>query len=121
MKTLDPESQARVLSASIMKRTICDQRKTNHPASGINIVGEWCTTGNPDNKRLLLVDDGDVDDEDRIVIFATDEGLQNLSKSSEWYMDSNFALSPKGFMQLYVIKIQIYGIFVTDCRLLLAH
>ncbi|KAF0759632.1 DDE 3 domain-containing protein [Aphis craccivora] len=85
VETLDPESQAKV--PSIMKRTILNQRKTNHPASETNIVREWCTTGNPDNKRLLLVDDGDDDDEDRIVIFASDEGLQNLSKSSEWYMD----------------------------------
>lgn len=36
--------------------------------------GEWCTIRNPDNKILLLVDDGD---EDRIVIFATDEGIEN--------------------------------------------
>ncbi|KAL4126375.1 hypothetical protein QTP88_010597 [Uroleucon formosanum] len=58
-----------------------------------------CTTGNPDNKRLLLVDDADEDN--RLVIFVTNEGLQNISKSNEWYMDGNFALSPKGFMQLY--------------------
>jgi hypothetical protein len=67
-ETLTPEP--------IMKRTIRNQRKTKHPASETNIEEEWCKTGNPDNKRLLLIDDGD---EDRLVIFATDEGLQNLS------------------------------------------
>ena len=116
VKNLDPQSQARIPPEPIMKRTIRNQRKTEHPASGTSIEGEWCTTGNPDNKRLLLVDDGD---EDRLVIFATDEGLQNLSKSNEWYMDGNFALSPKGFMQLYVIRVQINGIFVTAVYCLL--
>jgi hypothetical protein len=116
VKTLDPQSQARVPPEPIMKRTIRNQRKTKHPASETNIEGEWCTTGNPDNKRLLLVDDGD---EDRLVIFATNERLQNLSKCNEWYMDGNFALSLKGFMQLYVIRIQINGIFVTAVYCLL--
>jgi len=53
-----------------MKRTIRNRRKTKHPVSGTYIVGEWCTTGNLDNKRLLLVGDGD---ENRLVIFAIDE------------------------------------------------
>jgi len=39
VKTLDPESQARVPPEPIMKRTIRNQRKTNHPVSGTNIVG----------------------------------------------------------------------------------
>lgn len=42
----------------------------------MEVQGEWCTTGDTDNKRLLLVDDDG--DEEQIFIFATDEGLQNL-------------------------------------------
>jgi len=34
-------------------------------------------------------------------------------------MDGNFVLSPKDFMQLYVIRIQINGIFVTAVYCLL--
>jgi len=106
------QAQARVQPECTMKRTLRNQRKTNHPACGTNIEGEWCTTGNPDNKRLLLVDDGD---KDRIIIFATDDGLHHLSKANEWYMDGNFTLSPKEFMQLYVIRIKPNknGMFLT--------
>jgi len=60
-------------------------------------VGEWCTTGNPDNKRLLLVDDGD---EDRLVIFATDEGLQNLSNYDIYIL----FIKNRRFMQSYKIN-----------------
>jgi len=53
---------------------------------------------------------------DRMVIFATDEGLQHLSNSSSWYMDENFglALAPKDFLQLYVVRVKIQKIFITS-------
>jgi len=53
--------------------------------------------GEPHNKTFLLFDDG-VNEEDRMVIFATDEGLQHLSNSSSWYIDGNFGLAPKDFI-----------------------
>jgi len=58
---------------------------------------------NSDGHRFLLYDSRIVDEngkcnaDERIVIFATDEGLLlllNLAKSSTWMMDGNFALAP---------------------------
>ena len=43
----------------------------------------------------------------RIVIFASEECLQLLSRSKTWYMDGNFKMSPKLFMQLYVIRVPL--------------
>ncbi|KAF0747980.1 MULE domain-containing protein, partial [Aphis craccivora] len=53
---------------------------------------EWCTTGGPHNKRFLLFDNG----------------LQHLSYSKIWYMNGNFGLVPKDFLQQYVVRRQLY-------------
>jgi len=39
-----------------------------------------------------------------ILIFSTVKGMNNLSKSSTWYLDGNFSLAPTLFLQLYVIR-----------------
>lgn len=56
------------------------------PANETNLKVKWCIVGNPDNKRLLLIDDGD---EEIIVIFA-DEVIENAC--TQWYIDRNFTL-----------------------------
>jgi len=66
----------------------------------------------------LLYDNGSNSD-DRITIFATDDGLKLLSEAEEWFMDGNFALSPTEFQQLYVIRIQVKTIFITPVFCLL--
>lgn len=66
----------------------------------------------------MLYDNGSNSDE-RITIFATDDGLQLLSEAEEWFMDGNFALSPIEFQQLYVIRIQVKSIFITPVFCLL--
>ena len=41
-----------------------------------------------------------------MLLFATDEFLQHLATSIEWYMGGNFKLAPRLFMQLYVIRMK---------------
>lgn len=62
-----------------------------------------------------------MNEEDRMVIFATDEGLQHLSNSSSWYMDGNFGLAPKDFLQLYVVRVKIQKTFITSIYCLLKN
>lgn len=75
------------------------------------MIATW--TINSDGHRFLLYDNGIVDEngkcnaDERIVIFATDEVLLNLAKSSTWMMDGNFALAPVIFQQLYVIRVKV--------------
>jgi len=45
--------------------------------------------------------------------------MNNLSKFSTWYLDSNFSLAPKLFLQLYVIRVEVDGIFITALYCLL--
>ncbi len=54
-------------------------------------------------------------------MFATHEGLVNLTSSLKWYMDGNFALAPKLFTQLYVIRVEINKSFTTAVYVLLQN
>lgn len=49
----------------------------------------------------------------KILIFGTIDGLINLSKCSTWYLDSNYSLVHKLFLQLYVIRVEINGMFIS--------
>jgi len=76
------------------------------------IIGEWCTTGEPDSHRFLLHDNG-TDSDERIIVFSTDACLHHLSVVDTWYMKGNFALVPPQFQQLYVIGGKINKVFIT--------
>ncbi|KAF0692792.1 Uncharacterized protein FWK35_00035561, partial [Aphis craccivora] len=52
---LDDKSQ--MPPENIVKRTLRNQRTKNNPLDSDEIVDEWCTTGEPHNKRFLLFDD----------------------------------------------------------------
>lgn len=90
------------------------------------IVGEWKTTGTLDNdgnnagERFLLADNG-LDAECRIIIFASDDMLNILGNASEWWMDGNFKLAPKGFLQLYVIRACLDEVLVTTTFILMQN
>ena len=68
----------------------------------INLQQPWKTTGGQHQVPFLFHDTGPQDPE-RMLVFATNECLQRLATSTEWYMDGNFKLAPRLFMQLYVI------------------
>jgi len=59
-------------------------------------IGEWAFIN---DDRLLLRDNGPGASE-RLVMFATDDHLKLLTESDTWYLDGNFGLSPKCFLQL---------------------
>lgn len=108
----------------LVKRTLRNKKKSNHPIlsdlSQLNLADEWSTTGEPNHQRFLLYDNKNESDE-RIIIFATDECLRYLAESDEWYMDGNFTLAPTFFQQLYVIRVQVRGIFITAVFCLLQN
>jgi len=83
-------------------------------------LDEWRTTGEPNHERFLLYDNNNESNE-RIIIFATDECLRYLAEADEWYMDGNFTLAPTFFQQLYVIRVQVRGIFITTIFCLLQN
>ena len=42
-------------------------------------------------------------EDDRILIFTSDEQIESLSKSEIWYSDASYKVAPKSYMQLLTI------------------
>ena len=51
-------------------------------------------------ERFLLFDTG-VGDVNRMLVFATDDGIDMLANSSKWFGDGTFKLCPQIFPQIY--------------------
>jgi hypothetical protein len=54
------------------------------------------------SSRFLLFDTGDKPN--RMIAFASDIGLEILSKSNQWHVDGTFMACPKIFDQFYTIQ-----------------
>ena len=90
-----------------------------NPANGANVselpleYQRTCT-----NEQFLIFDGGQGDAE-RIFIFVTNQSLQLLSLSQNWFGDGTFKACPQIFFQIYTIHAQIDGyIFPCICALL---
>ena len=53
-------------------------------------------------EQFLIFDSG-VGDNERILIFATQQGIHFLFNNSHWFMDETFKLCPEIFYQIYTI------------------
>lgn len=84
------------------------------PATAADVVvsGPWTTTGGPQPQPFLICDSG-ATPADRMFVFAAPEQLRHLATADTWYMDGNFAMSPRIFTQLYVIRAALGDSAVT--------
>ncbi|XP_037503109.2 multidrug resistance protein mrp-7, partial [Rhipicephalus sanguineus] len=57
-------------------------------------------------ERFLRYDTGP-ETENRLLVFASATCLKLLAESSTWFMDGNFDLAPKGFLQLYFVLVPL--------------
>ena len=62
------------------------------------------------NGDLFLVYDSGAGDEERILVFASQDALQFLADSEHWYADGTFKVCPEIFFQLYIL----YMVSVTE-------
>jgi len=60
----------------------------------LTIKDEWALYK---NERFFSYDNK-LNSDDRIIIFALDEGLKYLTDAHTWYCDGNFSLSPENFL-----------------------
>jgi hypothetical protein len=91
-----------------IKRQIQRSRQTGRPKDPnsleeLIIPEEWTTTGEESKKPFLIYDNGH-EEQNRIIIFSTQECMQLLSKSNIWFMDGTFSSAPVLFHQLFVIR-----------------
>ncbi|CAM1319229.1 Uncharacterised protein g7146 [Pycnogonum litorale] len=81
-----------------VKRNILRQLQANRPKEPaslqeLRVENEWTTTGVQDQLPFLIHDSG-VDARNRIVAFATEDGLRHLAGSDTWFMDGTFSSAP---------------------------
>lgn len=97
---------------SIVQRT----RGKGHPADVqldlLNIEGIWTETLENPGRPFLIHDNQD--NNNRVIIFASQPCLTFLSQSQEWFMDGNFKIAPRQFMQLYFIRCSM-GVSAATC------
>ena len=91
-----------------LKRTIHSQRKDNDlpptplRREDIPVLPERYQVTKA-GEQFLIFDSG-VGDNERILIFATQQGIRFLSNNSHWFMDGTFKLCPEIFYQIYTIR-----------------
>ncbi len=64
----------------------------------VHFEGEWTQT--IDSKRFLLAEDGD---DDKNVIFATDDNLKLLAEAESVFVDGTFHTCPEVFYQIFTV------------------
>ena len=74
--------------------------------TGFVIPNEYC---NLETGDLFLQYDSGSEDRNRILIFATCEGLDNLARYPDWAGDGTFKVCPSFFYQLYTIHVHKRG------------
>ena len=90
-----------------LKRTIHSQRKENGlpptplRREDIPVLPKRYQVAKA-GEEFLIFDSG-IGDNERILIFATQQGIHFLSNNSHWFMDGTFKLCPKIFYQIYTI------------------
>ncbi|KAG0437612.1 hypothetical protein DMUE_3596 [Dictyocoela muelleri] len=63
------------------------------------------------NKRFLLFDSG-LKDENRVLIFSTDENIIHLVNSKILICDGTFKTSPSCFEQIFTLQVKLRGIYL---------
>ena len=113
LETLSQESRESFPNLNTQARVIRYQRSKNDPApptpqerTGFDIPQNYAFL---EGHQFLQWDSGK-DDPKRILIFATDNGLHDLSQNKDWGGDGTFAVSPLIYFQLYTIH------FIKDHR-----
>ena len=105
LSKLTPEERRNFGNAASVKRSFnryAAQGRPNNPKSidELEIVAPWSL--DEDGCRFLIFDNKN--NENRILIFGTDQCLRHLSASQFWFMDGTFKVAPILFKQLYVIR-----------------
>uniref|UniRef100_H3AA73 FLYWCH-type domain-containing protein n=1 Tax=Latimeria chalumnae TaxID=7897 RepID=H3AA73_LATCH len=96
-----------------LQRTIEQRRKAieiipQQPADirELQIPAHFCQTI---NGRPFLLHDSGPDDENRFVMFFTEENIECLIHYTNWFSDRTFRVDPLNFNQLYIIHASIEG------------
>ena len=93
-----------------MRTTLYNIRKKKLPSipnhtSEIALTEEFAQT--IDKKRFILYDSND---DDRVIAFCSDAGLEKLAASDKWHIDGTFKAAPLMYYQLLIIHSYLFGV-----------
>ena len=120
--SLDSNALASLPTKAHLSRSISGWRqKENAPRiptgrSGYIIPEEYRFLEN--GNQFLLHDSGE-DCSDRILVFGTEAGLDDLEKNKDWACDGTFKCSPEIYFQLFTLHIVIKNISIPRIFVLL--
>ena len=88
-----------------VQRSRTDDNEPKNPSqrTGFEIEGDYAEY----DRRPFLRHDSGSDDENRIFIFVTDEGIRDLQTYKNWSGDGTFKSSPKIFYQVFLLHVHI--------------
>lgn len=114
--TASDEVKARLPEVDTLKRVLRRTRATHRPPQPqtlreLTIQHPYTQSVGEDPTNFLLYDNGPEADE-RVMVFATENHVQQLASCDKWCMDGTFAVAPLLFTQLYVIQGLVNGVFL---------
>lgn len=94
-----------------VKTVLYRERRKRFPAmpatrAEISLEGDWART--TQGERFLLSMDGEGDD--KILIFASDLGLQELASADMYHVDGTFQTAPSIFYQIITLHASVLGV-----------
>lgn len=109
IQNIDSETSQKLPKKESMKRLVRTVRRENLPSEpktldNLDEIPEEYRKNLQGDRWLLHYDP---DDEEKMVVFATDEDLRYLFRSKYWIMDGTFKSSPAILLQLYTIHVNI--------------
>ena len=121
--SLDSNALALLPTSAHLSRSIRGWRQKESQAppiptgrSGYIIPEEYRYLDNGD--KFLLYDSGE-DCPDRILVFGTEAGLDDLEKNKEWGCDGTFKCNPEIYYQLFTLHVVIKNISIPRIFVLL--
>ena len=92
-----------------LKRNIRNVQRGARPKepktlSELTIEDEWAQTAT--GQQFLIHDSGPGSNQ-RVIVFASSEGIRHLATKGDWFMDGTFDTAPKLFTQLYIIRAKL--------------
>lgn len=96
-------------SLASLKRTVRRAKKGNTPAEPATIRDipvPLPIDYNTHHDETFLVYDNE-ESQNRVLMFATNDGLDQLNNADTWFMDGTHSTAPKQFQQLFVIRVPL--------------
>lgn len=111
MLTAPDNVRGAMSSKETMRRTVRRQKRgllPTEPASlqDLQVPDSMKCTTETSSQSFLIYDSGPAAPK-RMLIFASNEQLRQLSIADRWFLDGNFAMAPKLFEQLYAIRVPL--------------